>query len=150
MKKLMLVVLPFVFLYCPVVAAKKYPRIPFSVHGKILDWDTKKPLQGVNVVIFLNDAVYADNNGWNGEHDYPNFPQTDEQGEFDAQTQLYRKTSRVHVKTVEMIALYSGYRTERFLFTHPQFLVSDDEMKGMHGFIKLPNIHFPIWNIHKR
>lgn len=114
----------------------KFPHIPFIVTGKIVDWDNKSPLSDVKVLIFLNDHTYADNNGWVGKYDYPNFPASDTNGNFEGHTRLYRG-EKIELKKVEVITLREGYRTERFVFMNPQFSLSPDKTSGT---IHLPEI----------
>ena len=112
--------------------ATVYPMLPFEVSGQIRDWDTKRPLANVQLIVFLNNAVYADNHGWvPNAQDYPNFPSTDENGCFKARTRLYRGTPKIEIYKVEIIGFRDGYRTERFAFENPKFSLSKDRLSGM-------------------
>jgi hypothetical protein len=104
--------------------ATKYRSIPFIVKGKTIDWDTKKPVSGVTLIIFLNDAAYSANDGWIGKHDYPNFSKTNKDGQFEARTRLYRKNLQIKVKKLEIIPFCPGYRTEKFIIKDPNFSYS--------------------------
>jgi hypothetical protein len=126
-----------VLFFSATLFASKFPSIPFSIAGKVIDLDTKGPLSGVNVLIFLNDHSYADNDGWTGDKfDYPNLPSSDPNGNYEGRSHLYRGAI-IELKKVEVIALKPGYRTERFVFLNPKFSLSADRLSGS---IQLPDI----------
>ena len=118
-------------LLSPDTFARKYPSIPFTVTGEVIDWETKKPVAGVTLIVFLNDAAYSANDGWNGEYDYPNLPRTDREGQFEARTMLYRSSRGDKPKLMEIIVLCTGYRTERFEFKNPSYSLSPDKKSGL-------------------
>ena len=130
--------LAVLFGYSPLVIATKFPHVPFEAAGRIFDWDTKKPLDGAHFIVFLNGAFYADNNGWAGDHDYPNLPRSDQDGYFKARTKLYRGTPDVKVNKVELIVFREGYRTERFVFDNPKYSVTTDKNSGT---IEIPDLY---------
>lgn len=117
--------------YSLAALAIEFPMIPFEVSSRILDSNTKYPIAGVQLIVFLNNARYADNHGSVPKpQDYPNLPRTDADGYFKARTRLYRSGPKIEINRVEIIAFREGYRTERFVFERPKYRVSNQQNSG--------------------
>lgn len=121
----------FVFILFSSALATQYRAVPFLIKGKIIDLETKKPVSGVTLIVFLNDAHLSANEGHSGEYDYPNFAKTNGKGEFEAPTMLYRDSLRIEVKKLEIIAFRSGYTTQRFIIRDPDFSYLADKHLGV-------------------
>ena len=63
------------------VYATKWPNYYWDIQGSVKDWNTKKPIQGARVLVFLDGASM--HQGFNPEQgDYPDIPQTSAKGIF--------------------------------------------------------------------
>ena len=128
--KSIFLVLPLIILVCQ-SQATEFPMIPFHVSGKVVDWDTKEPLENVNLIIFLNDGIYTDNHGRvKDAQDFPHFPKSDQNGNFKGRTRLYRGSPKIEIIKIEIIAFREEYRTERFVIKNPEFTLSLDKLSG--------------------
>ncbi len=133
----------FLFIFSCLVGMKtayatEYPMEPVYVSGKILDWESKQPIPNVQLIIFINDAPYADNHGYMlGAYDYPNFPKSDGNGTFKARTRIYPTNGLYKINKVEIIAFKEGYRSERFTLINPQYI---ERGKSGETFVNAKNL----------
>ncbi len=113
-KFLAFIVLSMILFENPAVATK-WPHRYFDVSGKIIDWDSKQPIQGATVIVFLNDSPFADNNGYITEKETPAKSQTAKDGAFKERAILLSGSKLPKELKVELIVFKEGYRTERFI-----------------------------------
>jgi hypothetical protein len=113
--------------FAPSSSADKYPNAPFIIKGKIINWQTKKPVPNATVIAFLNGAGYSVNNGFGFQkYDYPNFAKSNNSGEFSAKTQLYSLKKNDTPKQIELIIFCEGYRTEKFFYSRKDFSIAQN------------------------
>jgi len=129
--RLLLKLLVLAALVSPFAHATKYPSVPLQIRGRVIDSSTRKPIAGVQVLVFVNGSPIASNNGWSATHDYPNLPRSDSSGRFVGRAQLLRGAEKPVVEYLEVIALRDGYRTERFRRNRPTFRISKDSTGGV-------------------
>ena len=121
------------------VDATKWPNYYWDIQGVVKDWNTKKPIQGARVLVFLDGASMYQ--GFNPEQgDYPDLPQTSAQGIFFATALLYRTPPKDRPETIEAVVMAEGYRTERFKFAAQDviFEVYPNKQTNSFGLIQLP------------
>ena len=123
-------------------AALEHPVTYYDVQGTVKDWSTKKPVPEAKVLVFLNGADRM-NFGYNPEQtDYPNLPQTSQDGRFAAKAVFYWSPG-VHPSRIEVIILAPGYITKRFQFDSSKFSVVERHVQGggpEFGTLRVPDL----------
>ncbi|MEZ4742681.1 MAG: hypothetical protein R3B45_09570 [Bdellovibrionota bacterium] len=90
----------------------KYPNLYLAVSMRVMDWEAKEPVRGVNAIVFLNDSKSADNNGWAPE---VQIAKSNKTGFLTSRAILYRGITIPKKVKVEIVLFADGYRTEKFI-----------------------------------
>jgi hypothetical protein len=135
MKKLLLLLITVALFDIPTVRSTEMPIAVFEVHGVIKDWKTNNGVPDAKVLVFI-DEISTMNYGYQDrQKDFPDLPATSGDGKFTASGWSPPAASGFQPRTIEIVVLANGYRTERFKLLANQVAFEKDNT-----VIRLPEL----------
>jgi hypothetical protein len=116
----------------PPVSSTELPIAVFEVHGVIKDWKTNNGIADAKVLVFIDDISTMNYGSQDRQKDFPDLPATSGDGKFTASAWSPFTSSP---RTIEIVVLANGYRTERF-----KLLANQIEFENNNTVIKLPEL----------
>ena len=133
MQKLLLSLLvTFAIFVVRPVSSTELPIAVFEVHGVIKDWKTNNGVPDAKVLVFIDDMSTMNYGDRDRQKDFPDLPATSSDGKFTASAWSPFTASP---RTIEIVVLAHGYRTERF-----KLLANQVEFERDNTVIKLPEL----------
>jgi hypothetical protein len=135
MKKLLLLLIPVAVFVVPPVFSEELPIALFELHGVIKDWKTNNGVADAKVLVFIDDISTMNDGSRDRQKDFPDLPATSGDGTFTASAWSPFTPMGSAPRTIEIVVLANGYRTERF-----KLLASQVEFEKDNTVIKLPEL----------